>query len=87
MDVLSPRLDELLGVQFRLHKDHSADNGPVGWYDNEMGRWENMHGRIQALHINYGDGHWVPHPHFTEGVRILVGFAIDYLVSLDASIH
>lgn len=85
MDVLSPRLNELLGVQFRLHKDHSANNGPVGWYDNEMGRWENIHGKDSGtLHINYGDGHWVPHPHFKEGRQdFWSGFAIDYLVSLE----
>ena len=83
MDVLSPHLDTLKGVKFRLKKDHSAKNGPVGWYDNEMGRWENEHGKESGiLHVDYGDGYWVPHPFFKEGRQdFWTGFAIDYLVS------
>jgi putative alpha-1,2-mannosidase len=50
-----------------------------------MGRWENIHGKDSGvLHINYGDGHWTPHPRFKEGRQdFWSGFAIDYLVSLE----
>jgi hypothetical protein len=85
MDILSPHLEKLLGIQFRLYKDHSSRNGPAGWYDNDMGRWENIHGKdAGVLHVNYGDGVWIEKLGFTEGRQdFWTGFAIDYLVSLE----
>ena len=35
--VLSPHLDTLIGIKFRLKKDHTSNGGKSGWYDNEMG--------------------------------------------------
>ena len=83
MKLLSPHLDNLKGIKFRLKKDHSKNNGPVGWYDNEMGKWENKHGKESGiLHVDYGDGNWIPHPFFKEGRQdFWTGFAIDYLMS------
>ena len=85
MDILSPHLDKLLGIQFQLYKDHASRNGPTGWYDNEMGRWENLHGKeAGVLHVDYGDGTWIEKPGFKEGRQdFWTGFAIDYLVSLE----
>ncbi len=83
-EVLSPHLDTLIGIKFRLKKDHTSNGGKSGWYDNEMGRWENKNnmkasGILYVKRPNFG---WEEYPTFSEGKQdYWTGFAIDYLIS------
>ena len=82
--VLSPHLDTLIGIKFRLKKDHTSNGGKSGWYDNEMGRWENQNnlkasGTLYVKRPGFG---WEAYPSFSEGKQdYWTGFAIDYLIS------
>jgi len=82
--VLSPHLDTLIGIKFRLKKDHTSNGGKSGWYDNEMGRWENENnlkasGTLYVKRPGFG---WEAYPSFSEGKQdYWTGFAIDYLIS------
>ena len=82
--VLSPHLDTLLGIKFRLKKDHTSNGGKSGWYDNEMGRWENENNLKASgtLYVKRPGFEWEAYPSFSEGKQdYWTGFAIDYLIS------
>lgn len=82
--VLSPHLDTLIGIKFRLKKDHTSDGGKSGWYDNEMGRWENENNMKASgtLYVKRPGFEWEAYPSFSEGKQdYWTGFAIDYLIS------
>ena len=83
-EVLSPHLDTLLGVKFRLKKDHTSNGGTSGWYDNEMAMWEH-HNSMKSpgiLHIKWPGMDWRPYPAFKEGKQdYWTGFAIEFLIA------
>ena len=82
--VLSPHLDTLIGIKFRLKKDHTSNGGKSGWYDNEMGRWENENNLKASgtLYVKRPGFEWEAYPSFSEGKQdYWTGFAIDYLIS------
>ena len=83
-EVLSPHLDTLIGIKFRLKKDHTSGGGDSGWYDNEMGRWENENNMKASgtLYVKRPGFEWEAYPSFSEGKQdYWTGFAIDYLIS------
>ena len=83
-DILSPHLDTLIGVKFKLKKDHSDKGGANGWYDNEMAEWENQHNLKKSgiLYVKKPNKDWQPYPKFSEGKQdYWSGFAIDFLIS------
>ena len=83
-EVLSPHLDSLINIKFRLKKDHTSNGGKSGWYDNEMGRWENENNMKASgtLYVKRPGFEWEAYPSFSEGKQdYWTGFAIDYLIS------
>jgi hypothetical protein len=82
--ILSPHLDTLIGIKFRLKKDHTSNGGKSGWYDNEMGKWENENNMKASgtLYVKRPGFDWEAYPSFSEGKQdYWTGFAIDYLIS------
>lgn len=83
-EILSPHLDALIDIKFRLKKDHTSNGGKSGWYDNEMGRWENENNMKASgtLYVKRPGFEWEAFPSFSEGKQdYWTGFAIDYLIS------
>jgi hypothetical protein len=82
--ILNPHLESLVGVEFKLKKDHSSNGGKTGWYDNEMARWENKNNLKESgiLYIKKLNQNWMQYPDFSEGKQdYWSGFAIDFLIS------
>ena len=82
--ILRPHLDSLIGVQFRLKKDHSSDGGVMGWYDNDMAKWENQNNLKKSgiLYVKKPNNDWEEYRSFSEGKQdYWSGFAIDFLIS------
>lgn len=82
--LISPNLDQLIGTEFMLKKNHSNNRGPSGWYDNEMAKWENKNNLKESgtLYIRKKGHDWVPYPEFSEGKQdYWSGFAIDFLMA------
>lgn|GEM_PF-2066556 len=82
--LISPNLDQLIGTEFMLKKNHSNNGGLSGWYDNEMARWENKNNLKESgtLYIRKKGHDWAPYPEFSEGKQdYWSGFAIDFLMA------
>jgi hypothetical protein len=82
--LISPNLDQLIGTEFMLKKNHSNNRGPSGWYDNEMAKWENKKNLKESgtLYIRKKGHDWAPYPEFSEGKQdYWSGFAIDFLMA------
>jgi hypothetical protein len=82
-ELLAPQLDLLIGAELRLWKDLSMyPNGPTGWLDNNMARWEqNNIKHTGILNVKLQGRGWRKYPDFSKGREdYWTGFAIDFLM-------
>ena len=83
-ELLHPQLFHLIGTEFKLWKDHSTSSGPVGWFTNEMAKWENERNLKESgtLFVRISGQDWKAVEDFTEGRQdYWSGFAIDHLMA------